>query len=452
MPIAPQADTLRPPLRALTERVVSEVRAWKESGRLALQRQKYFLRPDFSLQYSVDPTIINFPVEEGEEQVWPPDDFESFLKERIEPSSEYRDALRAVEGNPAGNTLLRALASKVAYDSALATEERGIERNLESILRDLTGGVQDYTAKIWLIGIRLTQDALQVSDLLVFRRPTRADMQEKVREYAVHYAHFFSRDAWFSCIAELRVRTQRLADMQREVDRLITALRLFRLGSVSTARYEFHTESFSPFGGGRLSGLTRAARIEYVLSPADVPDLDRFLRMLAPLLPSTYELPQRKPDFLSTALQWYGEALLAMTPIEGTVAWAISCLEALFLGDNPPSELLYRLTQRTASLLRCFGWGPLEMRKAMRIAYGVRSKYVHGAAPTKHSHEELVKLFREVAEYARVGCLIWAQLVGRDGHKRKDVLGVLEEALVDDGARGQLERWCNRVDFARKPW
>lgn len=81
-----------------------------------------------------------------------------------------------------------------------------------------------------------------------------------------------------------------------------------------------------------------------------------------PLVPSTYRIPETEPNFLSTALGWYKDSLLTEGPIEGTVAWAVACLEALFLGDNPSTEISYHLTQRVIALLRCFGWAPLEVR------------------------------------------------------------------------------------------
>jgi len=238
-------------------------------------------------------------------------------------------------------------------------------------------------------------------------------------------------------------------DRQIYVDRLINALRLYRLGSVSTPRYETAVESFSQFAGGTFGSRPRVARLGYELSPADATTLDQAIKILVPILPSSYELPKEKPNFLSTALQWYGEALLAGGPVEGTVAWAVACLEALFLGDNPPAELTYRLAQRVAALLGCFGWASLEIRESVREAYDVRSRYVHGAVSKKLSHEALTALFRKVAEYARVSCLVWIQL--QRAQERNEVLKVLDEAMVDDDARVRLKGWCYRIDLARKP-
>jgi hypothetical protein len=225
-------------------------------------------------------------------------------------------------------------------------------------------------------------------------------------------------------------------------------LRLFRLGSVSVPRSDLRADSFSQFEAGSFGSPPRAARFQYELSPADVPDLNLALRVLMPLLPSGYGTPGAKPSFLSTALRWYGEALLAGGPVGGTMASAVACFEALFLGDNPSTELSHRLVQRTIALLRCFGWAPLEMRDHLRKAYDVRSRYVHGANPKKLAPEELSALFRRVAEYARVSCLIWTQVLRT--RKQKEVLATLEEALVDDGARVRLQEWCAGVRFAAR--
>jgi hypothetical protein len=51
----------------------------------------------------------------------------------------------------------------------------------------------------------------------------------------VHYAHAFHTETWFSCIADYRLVLTRRIDSQVESGRLITALRLFRLGSVASS-------------------------------------------------------------------------------------------------------------------------------------------------------------------------------------------------------------------------
>jgi hypothetical protein len=70
---------------------------------------------------------------------------------------------------------------------------------------------------------------------------------------------------------------------------------------------------------------------------------------MIPLMPSRYEIPNRPPDYLKCHLSAdqqgfrrpsrYNKALLDAVPIEGSVAWSIANLEALFLGDNPTTEI-----------------------------------------------------------------------------------------------------------------
>jgi len=88
------------------------------------------------------------------------------------------------------------------------------------------------------------------------------------------------------------------------------------------------------------------------------------------------------------------------------------------------------------------------MRDSLKIAYDVRSKYVHGASPGNRSHEVLNALFRRVAEYARASCLVWTQTVPAE---RKELLAALDTALVDDGARTALQERCCAVAFAPQP-
>jgi hypothetical protein len=232
---------------------------------------------------------------------------------------------------------------------------------------------------------------------------------------------------------------------------LTTILCLFRLGSVSVPRYDVSTDSFSIFARFR-TGLSKqvVSRFKYALSPDDGPTLLQALQVLTPLVPSVYDHPPIKPSFLSTALGWYNESLMAGGSVEGAIAWAVACLEALFLGDNPNTEISYRLSQRVIALLRCFGWAPLEIRKTLKQAYDVRSRHVHGAVPNKLSPEELNRLHRDLADYARVSCLAWTQLLATN--KRKELLETLEDALIDDASNMRLQRWCNAVHFVRKPW
>lgn len=201
------------------------------------------------------------------------------------------------------------------------------------------------------------------------------------------------------------------------------------------------------FASGSFGAPQRAPRLAYTLSKDDGPRLARALEILMPMLPSVFDIPQAAPNFMSAALDWYRESLFAQGPVEATVAWAVACLEALFLGDNPNTEISFRLAQRVIALLRCLGWNPLEVQALLKVAYDVRSKYVHGAVPKKLPHDKLQTLHREVAECARVSCAAWIQMADKN---RKEVLKTLENALIDSDTGARLQQWCDKIELARR--
>jgi hypothetical protein len=95
----------------------------------------------------------------------------------------------------------------------------------------------------------------------------------------------------------------------------------------------------------------------------------------------------------------------------------------------------------------------LEVRQTLKSAYGVRSTYVHGALPTKKkalSQEELIQMVRATAEYARLACLVIVQMTKIHNKDNIALLRALDDAMIDDTARKQLDDWCSIVEFEQK--
>jgi hypothetical protein len=64
-----RGESLRLLLQTLVDQIRRDVQEWRESGQLVMSRRGYSVRPDFSLRYSVDVTMINgVPLEHGEEE------------------------------------------------------------------------------------------------------------------------------------------------------------------------------------------------------------------------------------------------------------------------------------------------------------------------------------------------------------------------------------------------
>lgn len=442
-------ESLRTSLQNLVRQIRLDVHEWREPGKLVMARQGFVLRPNLSLHYTRDPNrTFEGITEHGEEEVWDWKDLAHFLELKVEPSKEYKQSLSEVSANQSANQLLRNFCWRIANDSRSPGSELKIDEHLDVLIRDLNES-QEFVARMWLTGILLQEPFIQVSDSLCFREPNQEDLRERVLETHVHTWHAFQRETRFSCIAELRVSKGLPWGAQKDAELLERALRLFRLGAVCAPRIDFSSKSFSNLGnfqiGAPLSGAS--ARDEYTLTQSDASDLAHFLKDIAPTLPTTHTDLNPQSDFLSTAFDWYSDALLSVRPMEGRIASAVACLEALFLDDN--AEITYKLGQRVATLLGRCGWPSLQIQEQLTVAYKVRSRYVHGSLldRNKWPPNKLAELFRMTADYARLGFLVASQLLKIHDKKKADLLKLVDRAMVDDLAREQLNNWCKMVAF-----
>ncbi len=436
-------------LESLAAAIFALVRQSKDSGELVVERTTYFLRPNFNLTYSVDPTVMNFGLEEVEEEVWNYKKQSDFVELKVKRLHEFQVVESLVGSDTHDAQLLRSFAFTVAGASLSAGSLESLSNYVGSLLGDIQKKARRCRAKVWLTGVTLGCESVRASDALVLRRPTRSDLQEKVTAESAHYAHAFQPRIWFSCIADLQLRGLYPMARQGEVEKLVLALRLFRLGSVSSSMYAFESDSFDPFSNATLGGPGRAGREAYEVSPSDAPALAAFLDEIVPLLPTNFEVPESKRDYISIALHWYGESLLATVPLEGSVASAIACLEALFL-ESVQTEMSYRLGVRIAGLLRCFGLSPLDAQSVVKQAYDVRSKYVHGDEQDKKwSIQKLLVLSRSVLDYSRLALLVFCQLKGKIS--RHDLLALVDSSLLDDKSRLELGVLCYHVKFCGTP-
>ncbi len=316
-------------LSTLNEQIFRLVHERIEDGSLLVHREAYILRPNFSLRYSVDATALNFGLEEGSEEACDYTLLENLVLTPIKSLPEFQSV--AARFSPESRELdaLQNFVSTVALEAIRASTPDHTARHIDTVLSDFQDKERDYSVKIWLNGITLTDDRVTVSSDLSFRRPSRSDLQERVTSKTTHYVHAFRTQLEFSCIADMAVRCDWPIKVQLAVQKLVIALQLFRLGSVVTSRYELEAKSFSPFNSCAFSGPSRSGPLTYNLSAADGAVLSHFLQRITGFLPALGGLSNEKPNFLTTALHWYEEAVLGRFQPEAAVGSAVACLACI---------------------------------------------------------------------------------------------------------------------------
>jgi hypothetical protein len=125
------AGLLRRSLQSLVDQIDFDVKIWRESGKLVLSRQSYTMRPDYSLKYSVDPTIMNdVSLEHGEEEIWESENQFQFFKEAVETSSNYKGLLNETTAGQNAEQVIRYFVRRIANDFVVLPTNRKLSNIL----------------------------------------------------------------------------------------------------------------------------------------------------------------------------------------------------------------------------------------------------------------------------------------------------------------------------------
>ena len=320
-----------------------------------------------------------------------------------------------------------------------ANEDRIAELTF-SFVRDLEGSSRTWTPKLWLKGIWMVDDVVEVSESLRFRKPVAVDLE---REWDLRmFPHFY--EGWLrndpSAILDASFRAKNQPEVQKEIDKLMLALRLFRVGSVSNVRTALKFESILAFGADSVSfGGPLPESYKYPLSKADVPKLKEFFEKIIPLIPpNLYDPAIKQVDYSVIAVQRYNDAISKPEIFESRLSFAIMALEALYLKENEREELEHRLSQRLARLLSFCGYEPIEVYNKMKESYGLRSSFVHGSPIPEEKLKDIAKMGQEVIEYARLSIVLFLLL--KQVTEKDKFLSLIDHSLLSENAVDKLDK------------
>ncbi len=128
---------------------------------------------------------------------------------------------------------------------------------------------------------------------------------------------------------------------------------------------------------------------------------------------------------VSTALDRLGRAIEQPIQWPQGLLFAVMGLEALFLEGQP--EARRTLASRAAFLLGLVGDNSSTVQKDLRLAYDLRSQYVHGGEFDSQGAQQIVAMHRASRGYLRRAILLY--LI--HGVPKKQVLPELDDGMVN---------------------
>ena len=323
---------------------------------------------------------------------------------------------------------LLAVVKKAADELAVDFVEDMVDR----LLFEYDGGELDWTGTIWLSGVRVNEP-IQIKKGLTLRPPIEEDFNSELPSdgFGVRVQPQFTIP---DAILEIESK-----DCNRpELRQIVNALSLFGLGAVEMLQEDWRSNSIFPYmGGGWMPlnrNLLRNTDLSYELLRNDGPPLAAFLDGLPGDFPTRPTGHHDSPKWI--ALKNYFLALHTATDVTERITQAVVSLESILLSDEEKQELTFKLSLRTASLLRFAGLDPVQVYNDMGTAYRVRSKYSHGAEIKKPLLETAKELCPTIMNYARLAVIKFIQFP--EPKERKEILFKLDLSLLDNVEREKL--------------
>ena len=432
----------------LSKSIADEVNGYKKSEKIVIIKKLY-----------VKPKIEKFEYKEGaisyrtsfnyiEKEEWDQKDQLNFLDNVIKQLPDYFEIISEISkkyevSEPQADSWLSKFVQNLIQKVREGITDEILIDYITTFIADLEKSSVVWKLKIWIDGVWLEDAEYQINEWLKIRRPVPLDLEI---ERPFDMLHFPTITPGFRevspAILELIYRTRSPNKVQNEIKKILSCLRLFKVGSVFSIKYEMHPKSFLQIHGTLGSSQRFAPTYKYPISKQDIPKLRDFIGKIKSLLPKeTLRVEMGKIDPIVIALLRYNDALLKPESIESRITSAITCFEALYLKAKERMEPSHRLSQRASALLRVFEFRPLEVYNVLIQAYDIRSTFIHGSQIESEERKNAAKIAEKILQYARVSLLIFFQL--KHLVDKEELISKIDNSLLEERAYSKLKEFLN---------
>ncbi|MCW7460431.1 HEPN domain-containing protein [Leptospira bandrabouensis] len=171
---------------------------------------------------------------------------------------------------------------------------------------------------------------------------------------------------------------------------LIDIFSLYKTGTIYLETLLIESNSFQYDNIGKIGTYPNSdlnPNNGYTINKNEKITFTNFCKLMFPIFHSN--LNDNKKTYLQIGFDRYKYFLYRKSNFDAHLATIVMGLEALLLAGDEKSELTYRLKLRCVKIATLLGYNYTELSKAIQIAYGIRSAYVHGS---KSSLSDLKKV------------------------------------------------------------
>jgi len=432
-------------LHKLAEKIGEKIDESVNKGELLVALKPYIKAKISDFKYEEGVTGFSTSYEDIIREEWDWGEKRNLVESKIKQTEEYKDATEIISRdydipiNQADHQL-SGFVYKIVGSSIKEIGNHDIIDYITVFISELEHNPILWSSVVWLDGIYLENDPIEINDSIKIRKPEPEDLEyEFSRETFPPLTELTSMHGFPSAIMCLKYRVDGAPEMQNIIDKTINILRLYKVGSISRIKTKFSSPSTLQFMGTVSRNSITSTNFKYGLRKEGEEQLRIFFKVINSKIPD--EVVQKgtgEVDFITIAFDRYNDSILKQDVPESRLLSAIMSLEALYLKDDEMSELSERLAQRAALSLSFYNYDPLEVFSIIKRSYNIRSRFVHGSKIEKDDRKDVMLLVEKVIEYSRKSLIIYLQI--NESIDKNKFLNLLTKSLLDKDVKEKLQK------------
>lgn len=315
---------------------------------------------------------------------------------------------------------------------------------IDLFIKELNDEPTRVKATIRLQGVTVEGQPIKLFNSCTLRRITPADVEEEIPVHIPFFNISNQIHNHVTAILEIEKDVLNAVDIQKEVEKAILTLRLFKVGGVTNISYSLSAKTITRFIGGTLSSGQNLTipRETLKVYTKDADKIKQFWKEFNALNHGSLLGMSQSTELenIQFAYQRYCDSLFSVGLFEQQVASAIIGLESLYLNDS--EELSRFLRLRISKFLGLAGLNPQHIQSVLKDAYDVRSYFVHGnkidykkRRKIQNKYKTENDFLKEVLEYLRLSIIILLSM-----HRQKDeLIDLIDDSFIDRKKEGELE-------------
>lgn len=250
-------------------------------------------------------------------------------------------------------------------------------------------------------------------------------------------------DFWGSVsVLEINMASKSEGELSQVRERILTACRLYRLGSIHLLQSR-STKKSAIWGDGTQRGWSNRGRDFFkrlVVTESEAGEFVSFIQAIEKSLGGIGSGDEHHG--LRTSISRYGLAILESFDTERRILNGVMGLESLFTTKKDVGENAFKLALRVARLLAVTGLDGTIVRADLEEGYKLRNKVVHGQPMSAQEKGRMESLTEKILDYLRIAVVL-ALLAPR--YRKDEVIEALDSALLHGTTPAILDENARRL-------